>query len=242
MGITSTRHLEWEGCFNVRDLGGLPTRDGRKTRWGAVVRADALDGLTAAGWAALLEHGVRTVVDLRNDDELGADTSPRPASVTTVRVPLDGSEDREFWDVWQSGPQFGTPLYYRPHLDRFPERNVAVITAIARAEPGGVVFHCGGGRDRAGQTAMLVLALAGVPAEEIAADYMLSDERLPAKYAARGEPDQGPELEAYLAERGVTAGEVIRETLGELDVEMYLSAAGLGAGDLDALRARLLGR
>ena len=35
---------------------------------------------------------------------------------------------------------------------------------------------------------MLVLALAGVPAEEIAADYMLSGERLPAKYAARGEP------------------------------------------------------
>jgi protein-tyrosine phosphatase len=238
--MATTRHLDWEGCFNVRDLGGLPTLDGRETRWGAMVRADALDGLTAAGWAALLAHGVHTVVDLRNDDELGTDTSPRPASVTTMHVPLDGTEDREFWDVWENGPQFGTPLYYRPHLDRFPERNVAAITAIARAEPGGVVFHCGGGRDRAGQIAMLVLALAGVPAEEIAADYMLSGERLPAKYAARGEPDQGPELAAYLAARGLTAGGVICETLEELDVAERLSAAGLDGDHIDALRARLL--
>jgi len=32
--------LVWEGCLNVRDLGGLPTEDGRRTKSGAVVRAD----------------------------------------------------------------------------------------------------------------------------------------------------------------------------------------------------------
>jgi protein tyrosine/serine phosphatase len=78
------RHLDWEGCFNVRDLGGLPAKGGRRTRWGAVVRADALDGLTQAGWRALTEHGVRTVIDLRNDDELGVDVAPRPRHVTTI--------------------------------------------------------------------------------------------------------------------------------------------------------------
>src|SRR5688500_13118153 len=92
----SERHLDWEGCFNVRDLGGLPTRDGRVTRRGAVVRADALDGLTAAGWAALVDHGVRTVVDLRNDDERGADAAARPPGLHTVHIALDASEDREF--------------------------------------------------------------------------------------------------------------------------------------------------
>jgi protein tyrosine/serine phosphatase len=56
-----TRDLDWEGCFNVRDLGGLPAADGRHTRWGALVRADAVDRLTAAGWAALHDHGVRTI-------------------------------------------------------------------------------------------------------------------------------------------------------------------------------------
>src|SRR4051812_31432926 len=97
------RHLDWEGCFNVRDLGGLPLADGGETRWCAVVRGDALDELTEAGWAALAAHGVRTVVDLRNADERG-DAIP-PDGVRVVHVPLDASEDREFWSVWASGPQ-----------------------------------------------------------------------------------------------------------------------------------------
>lgn len=236
------RHLDWDGCFNVRDLGGLPTSDGRTTRRGAVVRADTLEELTADGWAALVGHGVRTVIDLRNDDELGEDVAPRPAEVTTVRIPLDVSDDREFWDVWQSGPQFGTPLYYRPHLERFPQRSAAVVAAVAQAQPGGVAFHCAGGRDRSGQVAMLLLALAGVPAEVIAADYAVSFERLPARYVARGEEDQGPLLESYLRERGTSAEAVIVELLDGLDVEAHLVGAGLTAGDVAALRGRLVDR
>jgi protein tyrosine/serine phosphatase len=235
------RHLDWEGCFNVRDLGGLPAAGGRTTRWGAAVRADALDELTRAGWAALVAHGVRTVVDLRNDDERNADAAPRPASVTTVHVPLDASEDREFWTAWDSGPQFGTPLYYRSHLDRFPERSAAALRAIARAGPGGVAFHCVGGRDRSGQVALLLLALAGVAPAAIAADYALSGARLRALYAARGEEDQGELLEAFLAERGTTAQALVVALLAELDVEALLRAGGLSGEDLAALRRRLLG-
>ena len=234
------RHLDWDGCFNVRDLGGLPAAGGGVTRWGAAVRGDALDDLTEAGWAALVAHGVRTVVDLRNDDERGGDAAPRPVLVTTVHVPLDASEDREFWNVWDSGPQFGTPLYYGPHLERFPERSAAVVAAIAEAAPGGVAFHCGGGRDRAGQIAMLVLALAGVPADVIAADYALSAQRLPARYAVSGEADTGPVLAEFLAARDTTAEALIGELLATLDVEARLRAGGLTGGQIGALRARLV--
>ncbi len=152
---------------------GFPPADGRTTRRGAIVRADSLHKLTDAGWSALLGHGVRTVIDLRNDYERAADVAPRPAQLTTVELPLDGIEDREFWDPIVEGPQFGTPIYYRGHLERMPERSAAVLTAIARARPGGVVFHCVGGRDRTGQIAILVLALAVVGSEEIVADYGL---------------------------------------------------------------------
>jgi hypothetical protein len=204
------------------------------------VRADALDRLTEHGWAALEAHGVRTVIDLREDDEHRGDAARRPASVTTVRLALDGRADRQFWDAWDSGPQFGTPLYYRPHLDRMPERSVAVLSAIATAPAGGVAYHCGGGRDRAGQVTMLALALAGVEVEEIVADYELSEARLAARAAATGDEDQGPVLAAYLAERGTTAGEVLRDTLSELDVRATLAAAGLSDAEAAGLRARLL--
>lgn len=234
------RDLDWEGCFNARDLGGLPTADGRRTRLGRIVRADALSGLRATGWAALEAYGIRTVVDLRNDDEIGADAAPRPPTLTTVRVALDGVEDREFWERWASGPQFGTPLYYGPHLERFPGRSAAAVAAIARAAPGGVAFHCGAGRDRSGLVAMLVLSLVGVGAAAIAADYALSAQRLEARYAALGQEPQEPLIEAFLADCGETAGGLVVALLGELDVERCLLDGGLEPADLAALRARLL--
>ena len=231
--------LDWPGVHNARDLGGLPANGGR-TRTGAIVRSDSLQALTAEGWEALLAHGVRTVVDLRNDDERGPDASPRPDEVTTVHVPLDGSHDREFWDVWASGPQFGTPLYYRPHLERLPERSAAAIAVIADAPPGGVAFHCEGGRDRAGQISMLVLALAGVPASEIAADYALSELYLKDRYAARGADDDGPVLTAYLADQGTTAEGVIEELLATFDVEGALRRGGLADASIASLRERFV--
>jgi protein-tyrosine phosphatase len=237
--VLRERTLDWDGCFNVRDLGDLPLRDGGTTRWGAVVRADALDDLTSAGWAAAVAHGVRTVVDLRNDDERSGDMRARPSEITTITSPLDVSEDREFWRVWATGPQFGTPLYYRPHLERFPDRSARVLTAIARAQPGGVVFHCSGGRDRAGQVAMLLLAVVGVSPAVVAADYMASFELLPARHAARGEPDQGPELQGYLRDRGTDAETLIVELLSSVDVERCLARGGMQREDIAALRHRL---
>ncbi|HWH92425.1 MAG TPA: tyrosine-protein phosphatase, partial [Baekduia sp.] len=137
--------------------------------------------------------------------------------------------------------QFGTPIYYRPHLERFPERTAAVLAAIANATPGGVAFHCGGGRDRAGQITMVLLALLGVAPRDIAADYMLSYERLPARYAARGEPDQGPLLKAFLADRGTTASDIIIDTLESLGVEAQVRTGGLTDQDVITLRDRVLG-
>jgi protein-tyrosine phosphatase len=231
-----SRVLDWEGCFNVRDLGGLPTADGRVTRRGAVVRGDNPDGLTPAGWAALRAHGIRTIVDLRDEDER---TGGAPAGVEAVQLPLDG-DDPAFWERWRSGPQFATPLYYRAHLERFPERSARVIAAVAGAAPGGVLIHCVGGRDRTGQIAMLLLALAGVAPEQIAADYELSATGLSRRYEALGEEDQGAAVARYLAERKTSANEVIVSTLAELDVAATLRAGGLSAEAIEAARRRLL--
>lgn len=238
--MVGDRHLDWDGCFNVRDLGGLRTMSGLAIRRGALIRADAVDRLTADGWSALHVHGVRTVVDLRNDDEIGSDTAPRPADVTTVHLPLDGVHDTEFWARWGDG-RHGTPLYYRPFLDRFPDRVAGVVAAVAHAGPGGVLVHCGVGRDRTGLVTMLLLVLAGVAAEDIAADYDLSASRLPPLFAARGTSDQQPRLQALLDRERTSAAAVIVSTLAELDVERRLRTAGLTAPDLDLLRRRLTG-
>lgn len=233
------RRLTWEGCFNARDLGGLPCRDGRTTKRGAVLRADSLDDLTPTGWDAVLAHGVRTVIDLRNDDERVL--RDRPSQLRTVHLPVDQIEDREFWDVWSNGWQFGTPLFYLPHLRRFPNRTARVIAAIARAEPGGVVFHCRAGRDRTGLVALLLLSLVDVEPATIADDYELSREGVRAQHVHLGTPDPSKEIDAFMSSRGTTTRAALLETIRELDWSAWMRDGGLADEDLAALRARLVG-
>ena len=233
------RRLNWDGCFNARDLGGIPLAGGGETRRGAVIRADNIDGLTGADWSALQEHGVRTVIDLRNDDERELDSSERPAGIETLHLPLDDIDDSDFWDDWMHGPQFATPLYYGAHLERFPERSARVLAAVARAEPGGVLVHCVSGRDRTGQVSMLLLALAGAAPEDIAADYALSALSLRVRYESLGEPDQGPVLDEFLSARGTSARELIVSLAGANGLEATLRRGGLSSADVAALRARL---
>ncbi|WP_432843922.1 tyrosine-protein phosphatase [Dactylosporangium sp. CA-092794] len=234
------RHLDWAGCHNVRDLGGLPTADGRTTRWRAVVRADSLDRLTPQGWADLAAYGVRTVVDLREDDERSTGVA-RPAGIAVVPVPLDDNADAAFWsELVDDDIDDGTPLYYRPFIERKAERCVAAIAAVARAEPGGVVVHCGIGRDRTGLVALLLLTLAGVTPDAIVADYALSGERL-RRYFARARPDDDDPVAARLALRGTTIAAALHDVLAGVDIGAHLRAAGLTPEDVRAVRARLIG-
>ena len=53
-----------------------------------------------------------------------------------MHLPLDAIDDSGFWDDWVHGPQFATPLYYRAHLQRFPERSARVLAAIAGGAAG----------------------------------------------------------------------------------------------------------
>jgi hypothetical protein len=233
------RDIAWEGFYNARDLGGLPTRDGRTTRHGALIRSADPCFVTSAGWRAATAAGVRTVVDLRNDDEV-AGAPPVPVDIQRVRVALDGIEDTELWRYIDDEKLDGTPLYYRPFLDRRADRCVAAVTAVARAHPGGIIFHCGAGRDRTGLVTALLLALAGVDPEVIADDYELSTEALPPLFAALGMDDQGPLLERILTEKGTTARQALLAVLAGFDVEQYLLAAGASKDDLAAVRSRLV--
>jgi protein-tyrosine phosphatase len=214
--LSSARDLDWDGCVNARDLGGLPTVDGRVTRRGALIRSEGVDRRSPDGWSALREYGVRTIIDLREEDEL---TEPGDG-VETIHIPLDRiAEDPEFWEDWMHGPQFGTPLYYAPFLERFSERIEQVLDAIEEAPPGGVLFHCVGGRDRTGMVAIAALAAARVTPDAIADDYALGAERA---------HTHDPLYDEFLTERGTSARELVLELTATLDL------------DRPALRSRLV--
>ncbi|MGW9381647.1 tyrosine-protein phosphatase [Streptomyces albidoflavus] len=231
------RHLTWDGCFNVRDLGGL----GRHTT-GAFVRADSVEKLTADGWAAAHAHGVRTVLDLRNDDEQGADAALRPEGIITVRLPLEDVAATAFWEPWFTDWRWGTPLHYGPFLDHFPERVAATAEALAAAAPGGVAFHCAAGRDRTGLVSLLLLSLAGATPEEIAADYALSEERMTPVFTAMGRAEEAAELAAAYRTHATSPYAEMLKVARWFDGAAYLAVAGVPEETVAALRTRATGQ
>lgn len=244
IGRQWTRRLAWEGVLNARDLGGYATADGRETRWAAVVRSDNLAALRPAGRRALLDYGVRSMVDLRLPDEVADHPNPFAEPDTHGIAYANVS----IFDPAVPPPDQVTTLAngYVGILDRYRRSVAAVMAAIANAPEGGVLVHCAAGKDRTGLIAALLLGLVGVAPATIAADYALTAECLRPRdqeWLEHGPGDRA-EREEWLRRFAPTA-EVMLEVLDRLEdryggVEGYLRAAGVAPEDLARLRARLV--
>jgi protein-tyrosine phosphatase len=244
-----SRELVWDGCLNVRDLGGHPTEDGTETRYGVYVRADNLERLTESGWRALVDYGVRTVVDLRLAAEREA---PPPAGlpITALHCPLVPDFGHPDWEEINAlslgaAPPDSTRVVYVEFLERYRDRFGNAISTIATAGDGGaVLFHCMGGKDRTGLVTALLLRLAGVERKAVAADYALSGANLQALHDTWIEDaadDEERELRIRICATPAEAMLAVLQTLDEryCGVEGYLRTAGLGDRELAGIRSRL---
>jgi len=241
--------LLWEGCLNVRDLGGLPTEDGRRTETGAVVRADNIRKLTDAGWQSLADHGVRRIVDLRWPEELEHD-APREVDIEVVHISLLGTFDEDYvarLDAHLASVEDVTEHHsyaYSDWLERYREQFGRVFAAIADSD-GTVVVHCMGGKDRTGVVCALLLRLAGVGLEEIGADYAITAANLEPSTSKwipaiedEAERAKWQKLSATPAEAMIRVVRHVEERYG--DVASYLRAAGLADEQVERLRERLV--
>ncbi|WP_084501037.1 tyrosine-protein phosphatase [Nocardia xishanensis] len=244
------RWVEFAEIDNVRDLGGLPVPGGGVTRFGAVYRASTPQHLTEDDLVLLTGRvGLRTLIDLRNPDEVeregyglltGADVRlvnlpVRKAAATTV-TPADLVPDSKHYDL---------VALYRELLDGSVESVLTAVRLITDTDRHSVVFHCAAGKDRTGVLAAVLLDAVGVPAEVIAADYALSGERM-ARVRARldalpsyhGLP---PVRTGILAvEPGVMIGFLERLRADHGGAAGWLRAHGLGDRELADLRRALV--
>jgi protein tyrosine/serine phosphatase len=232
----------------------LPTADGGETRPGAVVRADSVRQLSDEGWRALVDHGVRTVIDLRGDDERGEDL-PADLPVEVVHVPFFAASEAEWVEIAEeleaaatAAPDVATATrnVYLIFLERFRSNVAAAVRAVARAPEGAVVIHCVGGKDRTGLLSAFLLHLAGVDDQDIAADYALSEERLRPRHEAWFEAAESEEELERLRRIAQTPAASMVGVFRELErryggVDAYLRDAGVTDEELEHLRARLRG-
>jgi protein-tyrosine phosphatase len=240
MAVPHGPALIWESCANVRDLGGHPTRDGRETRTGGVVRADARERLTDRGWAALRDYGVATIVDLRDSSERGT-AQAAPAGIDVVEVPLLDLTDGEFWGEGRWRGRHHSADFYVAVLERWPERFARAVVRIARARPGAVLVHCQSGRDRTGLVVASLLAFAGVPSESIAADYARSRECLQPLYDGWSREAADESERARILQANVSNAADMLAVLQRLDLVAHLRAHGVADADVTRLHARLVG-
>jgi protein-tyrosine phosphatase len=196
--MTAAADANWiqlQGAVNVRDVGGLPTGDGGSVRQAVLIRSASLQHLTDSDVAYLVgELGVRRVVDLRTDVEVGRQApGPMHAQPGVVIHHLslypDVCQINSSTEVpdpvlpWQ-GKQFATehsPVVasYLRYLLQRPDSVVAALRAIAEPD-GATLVHCAAGKDRTGVVVALALTVAGVPRDIIAADYALTQSQIAA--------------------------------------------------------------
>jgi protein-tyrosine phosphatase len=175
------RRITLEACFNFRDLGGHRAVGGRTVRAGMLYRADTLHRLSGGDLEVLRGLGLRTVVDLRTHDELDRfgrvglsddEVSHRHIPVFDELRTGDAAPDPD-----APAPGLRGELYVRM-VETGGKAFAEAITLLAQPGALPAVFHCTAGKDRTGVLAALVLGHLGVPDDDIAADYALTEEAM----------------------------------------------------------------
>ena len=176
--------LRLEKAYNVRDLGYYTNRYGEKLNTGKFLRSDALHLITKEDEQTLVDYGVRVIVDLRSPME--AEKAPcliqQHQDIDYYSIPL--FDDIQSNDGSRALPNSLHELYIFL-LDNSKEQIKRILQCFLRYENGCCLFNCTAGKDRTGIIAMLLLGLADVEEERIAADYSVSARYMEPVFAAQ---------------------------------------------------------
>jgi protein-tyrosine phosphatase len=237
------RHLPIKGTYNVRDLGGYVTPAG-ETRWRRILRADGLHRLDGEGMEALVAEGVTTVIDLRHSNELAQQPNPFAAADNVAYHNVSLFEDLA--PTPKPGEDLLLELYIRALETRQPAI-AQVLTIIADAPTGTVLFHCTAGKDRTGIISALLLGLAGVGPDTIVADYALTAEMIApmVEEIITNAAARGADVESFrpllASEPSTMVATIAHIEANHASVGAYVEKIGVPAATVERLRARLTG-
>jgi hypothetical protein len=246
--LSSERRLDWDGCINVRDLGGLRADEGRKLRTGLIFRADDLGRLTQRGWDALISLGSVRVIDLRFEGDPWT-RPPKGRDIDVRRVELMPADDAYWWEMGaylersESAAEY-LGWQYLHLLQNFPSRVAAAVEMVATA-PGAAVVHCRVGKDRTGIVVAVMLRLLGVSRADVVADYAESGKAVPIILRPWIEAAPDPRESERRRWRAEAPPEAMSIMLDGLERELggaetYLRGAGVPDELVRSFRARVL--
>ena len=242
------RDVQLGNLYNVRDLGGYPTTDGRTVRWRRVYRAASLhllDPEHKADWDAL---GLATVVDLRRLREKAAGGWPDMLeSAMVCELPVLPDD----WTLPKEG--FSSPTAHLSQAyDDMTRMGVEAIRTtfelLADPERYPLLFFCIAGKDRTGIMAVLLLTALGVDEATALDDYELSGDRVVAFVEQlksddsfdRTNPMINQPLEVLRAPRIAMSSALERMKERHGSIMGYVESCGVTAETIEAIRGNLL--
>jgi protein-tyrosine phosphatase len=245
------RVVALEGQSNFRDLGGYQTADGRHVKWGKIFRSGELSRLTPADYGQLKPLGIRTIYDLRDQDERtsqrtvwaagpvralhSAKLETGQGTLSMLADPdLDAAKARAVLKSFYTG----APLNYAPEYR-------AIFHELLQGHAP-LLLHCTAGKDRTGVGSALILTALGVPRAAVIQDFTLTNRLLKPSRLPAGAFMKIMERMPLDAREAMTRADpaYIEATFDAIDaqygsVDNYLSAE-LGVGPLQKARLRTL--
>lgn len=185
--VVSERQIPLEGQANFRDLGGIPTKDGRHTKWGLLYRSGKLSKLSKRDLDYFANLGIGTVCDFRNDMEIAEDPDRYPAScaIKYVHLPIGDKEGKQYRALLaqaKSGEIKGIQAkeIFESAMSEFADSLAEDFQPLMEQlvlSNGNVpmLYHCTGGKDRTGFATALILSALGVERETIIDEYLMSN-------------------------------------------------------------------
>lgn len=236
-GMTHSRTVNLEGVKNARHLGGIAIGDGVFTVCSDLIRSGSLNRLSPTGIGAIRDLGVRTVIDLRAEEELLARPTPPLGAfgIDIVWAPVFEKELAPLGVHTETG-HWGYAWAYQATLERGRKAYRKVFEVLAGREDG-VLIHCAGGIDRTGIAVTLLLGCAGASNDVILAEHAVSTLR---NGLADNDVSGAVEEQWRAASTlGLAATlDLVRERWGS--IEGYLAEAGVVSAVVRTVRARVL--
>ena len=175
----SRRLINLDNTINMRDIGGYTGLEGRKTKWGRVIRSEALCHLSDSDFDALAKMGIKHVYDFRDADKAQKTNERIPDGADYTNLPVLEGLDIDIKDVdFAHDPKaidkFFRKVYTLQVTDKAPQYAVVLKTLTDEKETP-ILYHCTNGKDRTGFMTALILLICGVPEETIISDYTLTN-------------------------------------------------------------------
>jgi protein-tyrosine phosphatase len=240
-----SRQRAFTNIFNFRDLGGYRTDDGRTVRWQRLYRSDDLSRLQTQDAQRFAELGIRTVIDLRRPleiEEEGRIPALCEFDYHHIQLRYPPWPPADFADTAQRVAYVAQR--YREMREEAGRDIGQVLRLIADAQAAPLVFHCLAGKDRTGVVAALALSLLGVPDEDVAADYALSEsaEARSWSFINRYRPALVDSRWMHIT---VSPAQAMLDFLGEIrdkygSVTAFAASVGVTDQHLESMRAHLL--